>query len=118
MPEASSYGQLCLGLLSILYFFRRSIADGWVRERLAPLLLALLALFVGLSTSTAAYVGLVLLGLVALAEWSWRATMSRRGLPGRRGLSSEFWLACAALSAVMIVVIFAPSLFDPGRFAV
>ena len=31
MPEAAAFGLLCLGYLSLLYFFRRALPDGWLR---------------------------------------------------------------------------------------
>ena len=73
----------------------------------------LLVLAVWLSTSSAAYVGLMLFGLVAVLEWIWRAAVLHRSAPGRRGLTVEFWLAGGALAGLMLVILVAPGLLDP-----
>ncbi|MER2509528.1 MAG: DUF1553 domain-containing protein, partial [Amaricoccus sp.] len=79
MPEASAFGSLAVGLLAMLWFFRRAIADRRLREVHAPVLMILLAVLVWRSTSTTAYVALGLLGLLAALEWCWRALAARRG---------------------------------------
>ena len=68
-PEASSFGLVCLSLLTMLWFFRRGLEARWVRDGVVPPLLLALAAFVWLSTSSAAYVGLAVLGLAVLGEW-------------------------------------------------
>jgi hypothetical protein len=113
MPEASSYGDLCLSLLVLLYFFRRAMAGAGLRAGLVPVLMALLVACIWLSTSSAAYVGLVLFGLTAAMEWSWRAGALRPGDPGRRGLPAEFWAAAAAFLALIAIILFVPRLLDP-----
>ena len=107
MPEASSFGLLCLGFLSLLCFLRRGL-DGERRAGL-PVLLGLLAVCVWLSTSSAAYVGLALLGIVLAVDWVWRAAGLRRGAPGRHGLAGEAWVAGGALAAVMLVLVVFPA---------
>ena len=107
MPEASSFGLLCLGFLSLLCFLRRGL-DGERRAGL-PVLLGLLAVCVWLSTSSAAYVGLALLGIVLAVDWVWRAAGLRRGAPGRHGLAAEAWVAGGALAAVMLVLVVFPA---------
>lgn len=113
MPEASSFGLLCLTFLSVLVFMRpllgREVMDG----RLLALLLALLTLFSWLSTSSSTYVGLILLGALLVAEWTWRAYISH-ALPLRaRGLRLEFWLAFGGAFAILAVILILPSLLDP-----
>ena len=105
-PEASSFGLLCLGLLTMLYFLRHAIEGERLRRRVVPALIAALATCVWLSTSSAAYVGLILFGLVAGVEWSWRAAR------GRRAVAAELGVAAAAVAAVIVVVLVAPQLVD------
>ncbi|SEM45248.1 hypothetical protein SAMN05428989_3896 [Pseudoxanthomonas sp. GM95] len=72
MPEASSFGALCVLLLSLLYFLRGTLPVGRMRRWTPALLLVLLAM-TWLSTSSSAYVGLGVLAVAAGAEWAWRA---------------------------------------------
>ena len=111
-PEASTYGQLCLGLLAMLWFLRRAIESDRLRTRTVPGLLGALTLCVWLSTSSAAYVGLILLGTVAVIEWMWRAGALRPGAPGRSGLAAEFWGTAATAGGLMLVVLVAPQILD------
>ena len=113
MAEAAAYGLVCLGYLSCLYFFRRALPDGWLRRRGVPALLVGLLAAVALSTSTAAYAALAVLGAVATAEWAWRATALRRRAPGRRGLAPEAWAAIGALTGLAAVFVVVPHLLDP-----
>ncbi len=112
MPEASSFGSLCLSLLCILYFLRRGILDDRMRDLyLPPLLLGLFG-FSWLSTSSATYVGLALfLGMAAL-EWIVRFFETRFSSLRRRHLGLEFALVVAAVGGVLLVVLFKPSLID------
>lgn len=112
MPEASSYGSLCITFLGLMYFLRHAMADRFLREKAAPALVALLLLFVWLSTSSSALVGLGVFGLVALAEWAWRK--SHAHALGHRGLGLEFWVALAALFGLGMVVALQPALLDPA----
>ena len=113
MPEASAFGSLAVGLLAMLWFFRRAIADRRLREVHAPVLMILLAVLVWRSTSTTAYVALGLLGLLAALEWCWRALAARRGARARQGLGTEFAVAGASLLVVLGLLALAPGLFDP-----
>ncbi len=113
MPEASSFGSLAVGLLAMLYFFRRAMADGRLRDVHAPALMLLLALLVWRSTSTTAYVALGMLGLLAGLEWCWRALAGRRGGRARLGLGTLFAIAGAGLLGVLSQLLLAPGVFDP-----
>lgn len=112
MPEAAAFGLLCLGYLSLLYFFRRALPEGWLRRRGVPGLLVGLVGCVALSTSTAAYAGLAVLAAVAAAEWAWRAAALRPRAPGRRGLAPEASAALGAVVALVAVFLALPHLFD------
>lgn len=112
MPEASSYGLLCLGFLSLLAFFRREIAGERLRRRGVPVLSGLLVVCIWLSTSSAAYVGLGVLVLALGLDWGWRAAALPRGAPGRRGLAAGARAAGGALALGMLVVVFAPGVTE------
>lgn len=118
MPEASSYGSLAVGFLSLLYFFRRTLAAGWLRDRAIPGLLALLVAMIWISTSSAAYLGLFLFACVALAEWLWRAAWVRDNPYLTRGLGPEAWIAALGLSALVLVVLLVPRVLQPVLQAV
>jgi hypothetical protein len=113
MPEASAYGALSVSFLTAIYFFRRAIATRWIRRIAAPCLVVLLVLFSLLSTSSAAYGGLAVFGCMAVAEWAWRWLMTPRGSLAREGLLVEFWSFVLGLSAVYLLLLTVPALFDP-----
>lgn len=113
MPEASVFGTLSLSFLVSLYFFRRAMPAGLLRDRGVPVLMALLLLLIWLSTSSAAYLGLGLFGAAAAGEWCWRVIAAGRNPYLRRGISSEFWLGVAALGMLVLAVLIVPNLFNP-----
>jgi hypothetical protein len=115
MPEASSFGGLALAFLASLYFFRRAMPSGGLRDRVVPVLMGSLLLLVWLSTSSAAYLGLGLFGTVAVAEWCWRLVAAGRNPLLQRGLAGEFWLGAMAVCALVLVVIAAPYVLAPMR---
>ncbi|MBC7603517.1 MAG: hypothetical protein H7255_12765 [Ramlibacter sp.] len=111
MPEASVFGNLCLSFLTSMYFFRRAMPQGLVRDRGVPVLMALLLLLIWLSTSSAAYLGLGLFGAAATGEWCWRLLAEGRNPYLRRGLSKEFWFGAAGVGAVVLLFLAVPKLF-------
>lgn len=113
MPEASSYGSLAVSFLSAIYFFRRAIEKPWLRLYGAPCLIVLLSLFALLSTSSAAYAGLGVFGSVAAAEWFWRLLTAREGSRAREGLVVEFWVILLGLTAIYLLALTFPALFNP-----
>lgn len=113
MPEASAYGNLCLCFLCLMYFLRHAMADRWLREQVAPGLVLLLLLFVWLSTSSSAYVGLFIFMLTAVIDWAWRKSAGSADMLGHRGLGFEFWTATSGLTGVALVILFNPALLDP-----
>ena len=113
MPEASSFGSLSLGFLANLYFFKRSIRDQFLKQKLVPIILVFLIIMVWLSTSSAAYLGLAILSAMVVIEWFWRVTFLKRLHPSRRGTGLEFMLFAVVCSACCAVLLFQSSLLDP-----
>src|SRR5690606_31272067 len=102
MPEASSFGGICISFLAGVYFFRRAIVNPFLRVTVTPVLLLGLALLVWLSTSSSAFVSLAVLGGVVLLEWAWRATSGGANAALKRGLSAEFTFAVVGLTALLM----------------
>lgn len=113
MPEASSFGGLVLSFLAALYFFRRAMSAGLLRDRVVPVLIAALLALVWLSTSSSAYLGLALFGATLVVEWCWRLFAAGRNPYLRHGLAGEFWLAMLAIGFLLAVTIVAPQTFAP-----
>jgi hypothetical protein len=113
MPEASTFGTLSLSFLASIYFFRRAMPDGYLRNCVVPILLTLLLLFVWLSTSSAAYLGLCLFAAATAAEWCWRLIGAGHNPHLRRGISSEFWLAIVVIWVFLLIVISVPKVLTP-----
>lgn len=112
MPEASSFGSLCLSMLCLLYFLRRGMHDARARNIYAPVLIVLLMLLTWMSTSSAAYVGLAVFFAVAILEWAVRFTGTRYRHLRRRHLAGEFWCVAAAAAGLAIIILLKPSLLD------
>ncbi|CAN5915456.1 hypothetical protein BH11PSE13_BH11PSE13_20650 [soil metagenome] len=113
MPEASSFGGLTLSFLAALYFFRRGMSNSFLRNRIVPVLMGLLLLLVWLSTSSAAYLGLGLLGVATAAEWGWRLFAAGRNQYLLRGLSSELLLGALGLWTLLLILIAIPQVLSP-----
>ena len=114
MPEASAYGGICLALMAGLYFYRRAIFDGTLRNVWVPMIFALLTLCAWLSTSSGTYVGIALLLGVAGLEWLVRANAdSRRFAIYRRGLGGELSVLIALLVGVSLLLIVRPEVLAP-----
>jgi len=113
MPEASAYGGLCIAFLSLVYFLRHAMTDRLLRERASPALVALLVLFIWLSTSSGAYVGLAVFGLVAAMEWAWRKNSKSADTFARRRLGFEFWAAFSGVLGLSLILLVNPSVLDP-----
>ncbi|MDF2640482.1 MAG: hypothetical protein K0R64_3466 [Novosphingobium lindaniclasticum] len=115
MPEASAFGNYCLGFLCALHFYRRAIVDPVVKERVCPVLLALLVILCWQSKSSATYVGLVLFFGMAALEWLLRANAEGRGTTiYKQGLLGELSVLVAVLAGVTLTLLFKPDLLDPG----
>jgi hypothetical protein len=113
MPEASSFGSLSLSFLTLLYFFRRAMPVCQLRNRIVPVLMGLLLLFVWISTSSAAYLGLGIFAITAIAEWCWRLAVVRHNLFLRRDLAIEFWMGIFVIWALLLILIAMPQAVTP-----
>lgn len=113
MPEASSYGSVCIAFLSAIYFLRFYVD----KQQPAPLpvtpVLVGLLLFTWLSKSSSAYVGLLFIFLCAICEWLWRASALERNPRRKKGLRLEFLTVGVVIISIALVLLFVPSLLDP-----
>ncbi|WP_052223106.1 hypothetical protein [Novosphingobium malaysiense] len=114
MPEASSYGGICLAFLSALYFYRRALDDDRARQFYVPAILALLTICVWLSKSTGTYIGLGVLLLMAALEWFLRFnTSDLNGAIYRKGLGIETAVVVSSCIVIAVLAIVDPAMFDP-----
>jgi hypothetical protein len=108
--EASVYGPLCVSFAALILLLRPLFAQG--RQRmLATMIGVCLVVFAELSTSSTAYGGLAVLGMVYLANWLRRAAFASP--LGQRGLLSEFLVILSAAPAVMFVLVTRADVLDP-----
>lgn len=114
MPEASSYGGLCLGFLSMLIFFRRAIVDPNTRNIYAPVVIAGLLGCLYLSTSSGAYLGLGVLVIVTTAEALLRAfSTGKSGKLYRQDLLGEATVVLAIVVVLGITFLLRPAVLEP-----
>nr|WP_314468764.1 hypothetical protein [uncultured Novosphingobium sp.] len=114
MPEASAFGNYCLGFLCALHFYRRAILSQTLRDRICPILLVLLVVLCWQSKSSAAYVGLAVFAAMAALEWLLRAHAQGRGAHVyRQGLMGELSVLVTILVAITLALLFKPGLLDP-----
>lgn len=112
MPEASSFGSLCLSMLCLLYFLRRAIRNNRIRDVYTPPLILMLLMFAWLSTSSATYVGLAVFAAMVVLEWLIRSLERRYSRLRRRHLAAEFWFASLLTVGVAVLLLVQPALFD------
>ena len=109
-PEASAYGPICVSFAALILLLRPLFAEG--RQRmLATMIGVCLVVFAELSTSSTAYGGLAVLGMVYLANWLRRAAFASP--LGQRGLLSEFLVILSVVPAVMFVLVTRADVLDP-----
>ncbi|GFE77416.1 hypothetical protein [Novosphingobium sp. TCA1] len=114
MPEASAFGNYCLGFLCALHFYRRAIIDHKLRDCLCPVLLLLLILLCWQSKSSATYIGLAMFFGMAGFEWLLRANMEQSSTAlFKRGLLGELSLLVIVLVTITLALLFRPGLLDP-----
>ena len=113
MPEASAFGARCLGMATVLYFYRDAYETKIFQSKFVPLLVCGLLLFVYLSTSTTAYVGAVLLAFVAVSRWLLRFTTLPSSDPKRRDLLREFAVLLTGSTFIIAAFLTKPETLDP-----
>lgn len=111
MPEASTFGTACVGLLASLIFLRSFYRDK-VEQILVLVAIALLVVMTILSTSSTGLIGLIVLLAVYGADFLYRVFDSRNAR--RDQLSWEFAVIFLAAFAVFVGIILKPSLLDPA----
>jgi hypothetical protein len=109
-PEASSYGTICVEFAAAILLLQSLFAEGRQRVLAASIGIGLVVMAL-LSTSSTAYFGLAVFGLIYLANWVRRAAFSSP--LGRRGLLWELFIGLGAIAAVLFVLIARADLFDP-----
>lgn len=110
MPEASSYGTACVGVSAALVFARPLYRAG--NEQLLVMgAIGGLVLMTMLSTSSTAYVGLAVFGLVYGLDLLVR--MLDAGNPRRDQIGLEVGLIVVVAFAIFATFVIQPALFDP-----
>lgn len=107
MPEASQYGSACVYFAAALCFLRPCFEGLWAKV-IVPWTIAGLFLLALMSTSSAAYVGLVAFGLLYPINMLRRAFSSVDAV--RCGLGAEATILAAGFTLIIIVMAFSPSL--------
>lgn len=106
--EASAYGALVLSFASLIYFMRIGEALGGIYARIqTPMALALLALTV-LSTSSAAFLGLGVFGVLAVCM----NLLALRHRADEKGALVQLLVIAAAIILVIALLIVTPSIFN------
>ncbi|MCI0599715.1 MAG: hypothetical protein L0Y60_09360 [Beijerinckiaceae bacterium] len=111
MPEASAYGPLCVSTAASLAFLRPFFPKT-ARDLIVPATIAGLVAMAVLSTSSTAYVGLPVFGMV-YAFYALRRMLAPSPF-ARAGLGWETVAGVAALLAFLFVLTLAPRLLDPA----
>lgn len=112
MSEASSFGEGALYFGAAIWFLRHAIEDEKMRTRWAPGLAVALVLFSFSSTSSAAYAGCGIFGILAMLDWGVRAG----GVLGReagRPIPVEALIASVAVAVAFAILAFTPGMLDP-----
>ncbi len=110
MPEASTYGAACVGILSALLFLRPTFEPKLRRVAVPSVIIGLIAMTL-LSTSSTGYVGLGILGITYIASLFWR--LHSHNSVNRQGIFSELTIVAFVTAAVFVIVITRASLLDP-----
>lgn len=110
MPEASTFGTACVGLMASLVFLRPFYRQG-MEQLLALGAIALLGVMTILSTSSTGLVGLGVLGFVYGMDFLYRVFDAYN--PRRDEINREFVVIFLAVFAVFIGIVLKPNLLDP-----
>ena len=109
-PEASSFGSACVGAMANLVFLRPCFENARVRDYLVPLAILGLLTMAALSTSSSAYVGLVVFAICFAANWLRRAWS--HDAPNQDGIKWEAILTLLAALVFLAVIAMAPHALD------
>lgn len=111
MPEASAFGGLSIAFICLVYFF--NISSGkHTRNVPSKILLLLLVLFAWLSTSSTAYVSLVVFFAIAILSWT-LGLMGTNINRAKRVIGFEIIGIIVALISFIAVILAKPSLLTP-----
>jgi hypothetical protein len=108
-PEASVFGPMCVQFATPLALLRSVYPKG-LQRALATIVSIGLIVMAALSTSSAAYVGLSLLGTIYLIHFAMRAIYSQMD---NSGLAWEVLAGIAVLAVLLFTALFRKELFDP-----
>jgi hypothetical protein len=109
-PEASVYGPICVQFATSIALLRHLYTEG--RQRiLATMVVGGLLIMALLSTSSTAYAGLAVFGLVYTANWIRRLVSSSPW--GKRGTMQELLVGLGVMITLLFVIIARADLFDP-----
>ena len=109
-PEASAYGPICVSFAAAIALLRTLYAEGRQRT-LATMVAVGLVVMALLSTSSSAYGGLAILGLVYATNWIRRAVFSSS--LGQSGLAWELLVGLGLMVVLLFVLIARADLLDP-----
>ena len=108
--EASVYGSICVQFATAAVLLQSLYTEG--RQRFMATILAIgLIVMALLSTSSTAYLGIAVLGLVYAANWIRRAIWSTPS--AQRGLMMESLGGLAVTITLIVISVVRPTLFDP-----
>ena len=105
--EASGYGALVLSFASMIYFMKIGQALGGVYAKLEMPLALMLVLLTVLSTSSAAFLGLAVFGLIAVGS---NVLALRHGADEKRAVIELLFIGAAILCCIALIIA-TPSLF-------
>ena len=109
-PEASAYGPMCVDFAAATGLLRTLYAEGPQRMRATIVAISLVVMAL-LSTSSTAYGGLAVLGLVYAGNWIRRAAFSSP--LGQSGLMGELLVGLGAIIALLFVMVAYSNLLNP-----
>jgi len=110
LPEASTYGALCVTAAASLAFLRPCFETG-LRDSLVPATVLALIVMAALSTSSTAYAGLGAFAVAFAINWLRRCFTPHA--PSRIGLYGEAFVVIAVVVGLLLVIVLAPGLLDP-----
>lgn len=107
MPEASAFGSICVRYLALLVFLRHAFEPQDRSRRLIGPAIVVLSVFIYLSTSSAAYVGMAVVVAMAIAEWLIRS-IAATGRFQRRQVGIDLALASICVLTAACVLVLSP----------